>query len=139
MSRRRIVAVATGLALALPAGALAQGAGDQQYSDPFVDQPKGQGGGDRDTAASQPVTTPTEGATAGSTGAGELEGASAGSTGAGELPRSGFNAGIVAALGAAMLLVGSSLRGLLLLPSELPPSYLMGGSTDRRRHRRSRR
>jgi hypothetical protein len=38
-----------------------------------------------------------------------------------------------------MLLVGSSLRGLLLLPSELPPRYLMGGSLDRRGRRRSRR
>ena len=138
MMRPRLVAAAVGLMLALPGGVLAQSAGDEQYGDPFADEPKSQsnGGGN----GSRPATTPVQGnqgGSAGSTGVGNVEdqGATAGSTGVGELPASGFDAGPLAALGAALLLAGAALRSRTA-PAALPPAYLMGGGLDRRPRRR---
>ena len=45
MSRCRAVVVVLSLALMLPSAAFAQGAGDEQYQDPFGDEQSQQGGG----------------------------------------------------------------------------------------------
>ncbi|HEV2062579.1 MAG TPA: LPXTG cell wall anchor domain-containing protein [Solirubrobacteraceae bacterium] len=45
MSRCRALVAVLSLALVLPSAAFAQGAGDEQYQDPFGDQPAQQGGG----------------------------------------------------------------------------------------------
>jgi LPXTG-motif cell wall-anchored protein len=103
MPSRRIAALAAALSLALPAGALAQGAGDNQYQDPFAGENSGSGGG---------------GGAEGTTGNGSLSNsppsgeqlASQQSTSSGELPRTGADPGLVALLGAGLILTGAGLR-----------------------------
>jgi LPXTG-motif cell wall-anchored protein len=45
VTRSRLLACLIGLALAVPSAAFAQGAGDDQYQDPFGDEPAQTGGG----------------------------------------------------------------------------------------------
>jgi hypothetical protein len=113
--RRRIAALAVGLALICPAGAFAQGAGDNQYQDPFAGEDGsgsgsgsdssgsgggGGGGGSRSSGASPSNTAP---------GVTEQSAAQT-ATPAGELARTGTDPGLVALLGLGFVLTGAGLR-----------------------------
>jgi hypothetical protein len=101
MPPRRIAALAAALSLALPAGALAQGAGDNQYQDPFAGEDQGSGGG---------------GGAEGTTGNGsELSDTPPSSERqasqpSGELARTGADPGLLALLGAGLILTGAGMR-----------------------------
>ena len=112
---RRIAALAAALSLALPAGALAQGAGDNQYQDPFAGEDPGSGSGSG------------SGSGGGGGGGGGAEGtsgndslsnsppsgeqlASQQGTSSGQLARTGADPGLVALLGAGFILTGAGLR-----------------------------
>jgi LPXTG-motif cell wall-anchored protein len=106
MARTRLlVALAVALVLAVPTVALAGGAGDNQYSDPF-------GGSSQptQTAPAPTQTAPSSAPAPTSTSQPDTAGAPAASTTqAGELPRTGLDLRLVA--GAGVLLVAG---GLLL-------------------------
>jgi len=113
---RRIAAVAAALAVALtPAAACAQdGAGDQQYTDPFAgqSQPKPK---PKPTAPAQQQTQPAQQQTPQQTTAPAPAAAPAATTqqtGASsrELPRTGFDVIPVALVGVALVLAGLALR-----------------------------
>jgi len=105
--------LALAFGLALPAGAVAQGAGDDQYQDPFGEeqaQPE-------PTAAPAPAPTqaPSQAAPAPTaTPAPAAPAAPAASpppaSGGGQLPYTGANAGLLALAGAALLGAGVALR-----------------------------
>ena len=110
LGKRRLAAGLAVLSLVFPAGALAQGAGDDQYEDPFAEEDTSQGGGQR-------------GGGKGTGGGGgddmdELSNAAPRSeaqasrqeTPAGELPRTGSEPGVIALLGAGLLMTGGGLR-----------------------------
>lgn len=116
----RLVAVAViAVFTACPAGALAQGAGDDQYADPFGDMPVEQnqapaadGGnppspdnwnGASDTAGSAPATpvAAETDATVEDSSAAEVD-----ATAAQELPRTGLPAHLLALIGIALLATG---------------------------------
>jgi hypothetical protein len=102
--RRLITLLAAICLLAAPAAALAQSAGDEQYSDPFGDQ-AGQPNDSQDEPAAE---TPAEQPTAPSTTGG---GATASQTSDGpSLPRTGLPAAILAGSGLLLLLGGGSMR-----------------------------
>jgi LPXTG-motif cell wall-anchored protein len=99
-----VALVATVLALAAPAAALAQSAGDEQYADPFgkvekKESSSGQGSSGTQSqtgqsAQSQPQAPAVQTQT----------------TSSSELPRTGAPAGLFAAMGAALLGSGALLR-----------------------------
>jgi LPXTG-motif cell wall-anchored protein len=103
------------LALALPAAAVAQSAGDNQYRDPFASQPQSapaKGGGNSGSGNS------------GSQGSGSQSGAGSNATARSgssqsqsvnsvELPRTGIDAETVALAGALLLLGGFGLRRVI--------------------------
>ena len=114
MRFRRAAAAAAALALSLPAGALAQSGGDDQYRDPFgeeeqappppAEDPGGTGQAAPDTSgqsAPAPAPAPAPVTTTGTEPT---------ATVAGELPRTGLGAGLVAVLGVVMLGAGLGLR-----------------------------
>ncbi len=109
---RRIAALAAALSLSLPAGALAQGAGDNQYQDPFAGEDSGSGAGSGSGGGGG------GGGAEGNSGNGSLSDsppageslASQQSTSSGELPRTGADPGLVALLGAGLILTGAGLR-----------------------------
>ena len=111
---RRIAAVAASLAVALaPAAARAQdGAGDQQYTDPFAGQsqpkpkPKSTTPAQQQTQPAQQQTQPQTTAPAAAPAATTQQ------TGASsrELPRTGFDVIPVALVGVALVLAGLALR-----------------------------
>jgi LPXTG-motif cell wall-anchored protein len=109
---RRIAAVAATLAVALaPAAARAQdGAGDQQYTDPFAgqSQPKPK---PKPTAPAQQQTQPAQQQTTAPAPA-AAPAAATQQTGASsrELPRTGFDVIPVALVGVALVLAGLALR-----------------------------
>ncbi|HZN88506.1 MAG TPA: hypothetical protein VFB44_06005 [Thermoleophilaceae bacterium] len=100
------------LLLALPATALAQSAGDEQYSDPFGkvengnDDAGGAGGGSGNTTAAPAPSTPAAPA---ETGVESTETTSTEATGA-QLPRTGFPVLLLAGAGALLALSGATLR-----------------------------
>jgi hypothetical protein len=98
-SPRRIAALAAVLALAAPAGAWAQGAGDTQYEDPFAGENGGNGGGGSGS-----------GNGANSKLSSTAPGSQGGAEGSQRLPRTGADPGLVALLGAGFLLTGAGLR-----------------------------
>jgi hypothetical protein len=114
MSVRRVTAsLVAALALAAPASALAQGAGDEQYSDPFGTQQgdsgsgggsspsNGGGSGQAPAPAPAPASAPApSGASAPTSSAPEASG----------LPRTGADAALVALLGCGLVLTGVGLR-----------------------------
>ena len=113
---RRIAAVAAALAVALaPAAARAQdGAGDEQYTDPFAgqSQPKPK---PKPTAPAQQQTQPAQQQTQPQTTTPAPAAAPAASTqqtgaSSGELPRTGFDVIPVALVGVALVLAGLALR-----------------------------
>jgi LPXTG-motif cell wall-anchored protein len=117
--RRRLALLTAAFCLAGPAAALAQSAGDDQYTDPFG----GSGGGQQEEPAATPepapapageptpapvAAAPAEPASApGTSTPGETAAAGSGGT---ELPRTGAPTGLVVALGATLLLGGLLLR-----------------------------
>jgi LPXTG-motif cell wall-anchored protein len=116
---RRLAAPLAAIILTLsPAAALAQSAGDQQYADPFGNNEQnqsgggsgggGSGGGQGQAAPSASGVAPTQAQGAG-TAASSATGTAA-ESGSGELPRTGLDAGLVAVLGAVLLLAGLALR-----------------------------
>jgi LPXTG-motif cell wall-anchored protein len=109
MPPRRIAALAAALSLSLPAGALAQGAGDNQYQDPFAGEDSGSGSGSGSGGGGGAEGTSGNGSLSNSPPAGEQL-ASQQSTSSGELPRTGADPGLVALLGAGLILTGAGLR-----------------------------
>ena len=130
MPRTRHVAWLLALILALPSAAFGQGAGDDQYQDPFGDDPTAQqdgGSGGGDSLSDEP---PGGGSTgSGSSGSGSTGGGSSGggSTGGGSgtspgatvnpsgaadsgLPRTGSDPRPLFLVGVAFLLLGVGLR-----------------------------
>ena len=111
LESRRIAALAATTFLALPGTALAQGAGETQYTDPLEEERTSSkakaGAQDRETGAETggPAlsTTPPAG------GARESEAART-RTPRGELARTGAEPGLIALLGAGFILTGAGLR-----------------------------
>jgi LPXTG-motif cell wall-anchored protein len=106
-ARRRIAALLAVLAVtAAPGAALAQsGAGDDQYVDPI-----GGGGTQKQPSNSAPApSTAPSLSTSPSLNSAPAQGAAPAATGP-QLPRTGFDAGVVAAAGLALLLAGLALR-----------------------------
>jgi hypothetical protein len=103
---RRLVALLLAVSLlALPAAAMAQGAGDEQYSDPFgqTDQPAG--------SQEQPAPEPEAAPAAPATPAAPAEQATASQDAAAPtLPATGLPAFLLASAGAVLLASGVALR-----------------------------
>jgi LPXTG-motif cell wall-anchored protein len=135
--RRSVAACLTALLLAAPGAAWAQGAGDDQYEDPFGDTPaqsggggSGSGSGDSGLSPEPQVPGGSQGGSSGSSGSSPGSPGSAGSEGsqggpdgeagsAGEdadeaaerrLPNTGSDPRLIAVLGAGLALVGAGLR-----------------------------
>jgi hypothetical protein len=115
MLRARLAAaLVTAAMLVLPAAALADSAGDNQYQDPFAgtpsqpkqpkQQPSGTQGGSTQTPAA-PAPTPAPAQTTAAPAATPTQ--------TGTLPRTGFPLLPVAAVGAALLAAGILLRRLV--------------------------
>jgi hypothetical protein len=114
-SRRRNSVLTALVCLAVaPGAAHAQGAGDEQYSDPF-------GGSDTTTTKPKPKQatpapaaaapqTPTSTSSAAAPSASAPSASAPASSSAAQLPRSGADTGLVAAGGAVLLLTGLALR-----------------------------
>jgi LPXTG-motif cell wall-anchored protein len=105
-------------AAAVPATALGQSAGDEQYVDPFQEDNSG-GGNQGDSGnpapqeqapATEAPTTPVPTDTAGATAAQE------GGNGSTSLPRTGSPLGVVALIGVALIAGGLALRRAWPLP-----------------------
>jgi pyruvate dehydrogenase E2 component (dihydrolipoamide acetyltransferase) len=88
------------LVLALPGTALAGGAGDDQYQDPFEDPP----------AESAPESTTPEPEAAPAPQAAPAQAAPSTQAAAPTLPRTGAEAGITAVAGGVLVLAGMALR-----------------------------
>jgi len=103
---RRLVALLLAVSLlALPAAAMAQGAGDEQYSDPFgqADEPNG--------SQDQPAPEPEAAPAAPATPAAPAEQATASQDAAAPtLPATGLPAFLLASAGAMLLASGVALR-----------------------------
>lgn len=119
---KRCAVLAACLALAVPGTALAQGAGDNQYQDPFGSD-QGGGGQSQGSSGSGSQGSSSQGAGSSSSGssssgssasAGRSSGASAGTDG--RLARTGGEPIPLAALGAGLLLAGVGLRLRLRRP-----------------------
>ena len=115
-TRRHALAtlVAAALALAAPAAALAQNAGDEQYADPFgkVQHKKSGSGTQQGSQGTQQGTSSGQGSSQPSTqGAPATSSQTATAAPAQQtLPRTGAPVGLFAATGAAMLCGGAALR-----------------------------
>jgi hypothetical protein len=111
--RLPIVLAALMLALALPAAALAQGAGDEQYQDPFGDE-QSQPTATATPPPAQPPATPSQPAAPAPTATPAPQSgpapAAAPPSGGRQLPYSGADAGLLALAGAALLGAGLALR-----------------------------
>jgi LPXTG-motif cell wall-anchored protein len=129
--RRRLVVALTGLALAFPGTALAQSAGDDQYSDPFGG---GGGGGGNSSATPTPTpaapSAPSTSSTAPSTSTAPSSASAAATpvpaasaaapvtTSSGQLPYTGADAGLLALAGVLCIGGGVALRVRLRLRDE---------------------
>ena len=110
MRRSGAATLAAALALGLPAGALAQSAGDDQYRDPFAGEEQEQSSGGGSTGggstggSTQASPPPTATVPAPNTVSAPV------ATTAGELPRTGLAAGVVTVAGFLLLAAGFGLR-----------------------------
>ena len=95
------------LALALPAGALADSAGDNQYQDPLANSPQKQKTTQTTTPA--PVATPAPATT---TAAPSQSSSASATSSSGTLPRTGFPVAPLVILGAALIGAGLIVRRL---------------------------
>jgi LPXTG-motif cell wall-anchored protein len=113
---RALVCIAALLcALAAPSAAFAQGAGDEQYQDPFGDEQSQEQPEPTATATPAPAqsapSAPAPAATPSAAQPAPPQAASAQAPApAGELPRTGADAGWLALAGAALLAAGLALR-----------------------------
>jgi hypothetical protein len=126
---RRLAAPLAALILAAaPSAAVAQNAGDEQYADPFANEGGAQsGGGSNNSGSGGSGNSSGSSGSNGSNGSAGVAGTTAQATpsaqtttpstsaaqttaSAEELPRTGLDAGVVAAVGAALLLTGLALR-----------------------------
>ena len=110
MPSRRIAALAAALSLALPAGALAQGAGDNQYQDPFAGEDSGSGGGSGGGGGGGGGAEGTDNGSLSTSPPSGQQLAAQQSAASGDLPRTGADPGLVALLGAGLILTGAGLR-----------------------------
>jgi hypothetical protein len=103
---RRSISVAVVLLALLPAGAAAQSAGDEQYQDPFADDPG------QEAPAAPPASTPAPAAPAAPapTAAAPATAAGAPQASAAQLPRTGGEAWQLALAGLAVMSAGVALR-----------------------------
>jgi LPXTG-motif cell wall-anchored protein len=102
---RRSLSVAAALLALLPAGAAAQSAGDEQYQDPFADEPS------QEAPAAPPASTPAPAAPAPSAAAPAAAApAPAAQATAAQLPRTGGEAWLLALAGLALMSAGVALR-----------------------------
>ena len=111
---RRSLSVAAALLALLPAGAAAQSAGDEQYQDPFADEPS------QEAPAAPPASTPAPAAPAPSAAAPAAAAsapAPAARATATQLPRTGGEAWLLALAGLALLSAGVALRAHARRPS----------------------
>ena len=120
---RRLATLLAALLLAFPAAAFAQGAGDDQYQDPFGDEPSqndsGSGSGSDGGLSDEPPVSGggSSGSGSGSSGSGSSGGGTAPSTSTattaqatGQLPNTGSEPLLLMGLGAAFVLTGVGLR-----------------------------
>jgi LPXTG-motif cell wall-anchored protein len=115
---RRLAALTAAVTLAFPAAALAQGAGETQYSDPFQGQGGSGSSGSGSGSGSGSSNGSGSGSNASSTGNGsQLSTTPPGSsqtgatrTATGQLPNTGAEPGLLALLGAGFILTGAGLR-----------------------------
>lgn len=115
MKRTSIASIAVAGALALPASALAQSAGDNQYQDPLANP--NSGSQQRSTPAPRSAPAPSQGSSAGTSSgsAGTSTAPAAPSTTAAPasgLPRTGSDPAPLALVGVALLGGGLALRRL---------------------------
>ena len=129
MTRPRLSACLLALALAVPSSAFAQGAGNDQYQDPFGDEPTqndgGSGsGGDGGSGEGDGLSTTPPGGGSGTSGSGS-SGSQGGTTGTTtpppattapatstgrQLPNTGSDPRVLALFGLALLLFGVGMR-----------------------------
>ncbi|HEV8153385.1 MAG TPA: LPXTG cell wall anchor domain-containing protein [Solirubrobacteraceae bacterium] len=123
-TRRLAAPLAALIFAAAPATAFAQNAGDEQYADPFGNSSQSGGGGgssNSGSGGSSQSSGSTGSGVAGTQNQAQLQAtpSTSGATPAtssqaagssGQLPRTGLDVGVVAALGAALLLGGLALR-----------------------------
>lgn len=118
MRFRALALLLASFLLVLPAAALAQSAGDDQYSDPFAEGSPPSGGGDSSAPGGggsgnhELAQTPNSGS--GGNGDGTAPSSTSQSSprspGDGSLPRTGLSAWMLAVMGGLMLLAGAMLR-----------------------------
>jgi hypothetical protein len=114
--RQAIVALLALLVLALPAPALGQGAGDEQYRDPFAGQQPGGGGQSQPRQGGSPGSTGSTGEPAADPGVAAQTADQSAATQVqvqpgGELPRTGSEGiFLLLAYGWALLIGGAALR-----------------------------
>jgi len=110
MTRSMLCIAALLCALAAPSAALAQGAGDEQYEDPFGDEQSQQEPAPTATPApAQPAPAPAQPAPAQPAPSAPAP-APAQASASQQLPRTGVDAGWIALAGAASLAAGLALR-----------------------------
>jgi hypothetical protein len=109
-TRQISAALAAALALAAPTVAHAQGAGDNQYTDPFAgENGSGSGSSGSGSSGSSSGSGSTQGGAEGSSNA-QLSNAPPGSAASGQLARTGADPGLLALLGAGFVVAGVGLR-----------------------------
>jgi hypothetical protein len=101
--RRLVTLLLAAFLLALPSGALAQSAGDEQYADPF-EQPKEQPSGSQEEPAPEPAPAES-GETAGATQTQVVQ-----QTDSPTLPATGLPVALLAGAGGLLLVAGTTLR-----------------------------
>ena len=131
---KRLAVLVAALVLTVPGTALAQSAGDQQYSDPFANQGGsgsgggGGGGGGQSSGAQSSGSSGSAGQSSAGQG-GETGSSATSATGASgtqtatggsarELPRTGGEPGLLALVGAGLTLGGFGLRRWVRRPSD---------------------
>jgi hypothetical protein len=101
---RSVAALAAALTLALPGAALAGGAGENQYQDPFsTSEPQ-------TTPAPAPSQTPAASPQAPSTPAAQPSPTATTADGSGQLPRTGFDVRMVGGAGLLLVAAGMVIR-----------------------------
>jgi LPXTG-motif cell wall-anchored protein len=108
MSRLGAAALLTLFTLSIPGTALAQ-VGDEQYRDPFAGQDQGQDESTQQDGTAAPAPAPTPAPTASAPATDPATGEPI-ATVADTLPRTGSDAGWVAAAGLLLIAVGAALR-----------------------------
>jgi 2-oxoglutarate dehydrogenase E2 component (dihydrolipoamide succinyltransferase) len=109
MTRSLLIIAALLCALAAPSAALAQGAGDEQYQDPFGDE-QSEPTPTATPAPAQPAPSQAAPAPTATPGPSQAPAQAAPAQSGEQLPRTGADAGRLALAGALLLLSGLALR-----------------------------